>query len=328
MALRASDYPALPYPGARPSFSYVLDDDEVLDTSGVRDLDAWLRARGLPTLDERVPVLSYGSNACPSKLLGLELPGPVVMTLCTTQGLSAVWCNGWRQYDGSRVATLAAVHDGEESHFVLWATAEQGLLLDACEGRAHSFYELIRLEDGAVRDSRGTVVPGVYAYVGGCEARFPRQDDGYARRVLDESAVAVLPVTGQRCALPEPWQQLVFVYGTLMPGECRWSSLEPFVQACSEDRTRGALLDTGYGFPGLLLDDGADVEGVTVTLDPETAGEALRVLDQIEGVEGGLYRRVRVVTGAGRLAWTYEFLQPTADMRRVPGRWRPEPTDR
>ena len=93
----AGNFPALPYPGARPDYSYLLDEDQVvplgthgpmarwsiLEPSGP-SLDRWLHSNGHAPMSDRVPLLSYGSNACPDKLTQMRhrdgLRGPVVMT--------------------------------------------------------------------------------------------------------------------------------------------------------------------------------------------------------------------------------------------------------
>lgn len=113
----------------------------------------------------------------------------------------------------------------------------------------------------------------------------------------------------------------VFVYGTLLPGEERWPLLEPFVSGWEATTVRGALYDTGYGYPALVLDEDAagEVPGMLVDLDPERLPAAVRLLDRIEG-NGHLYRRVDVQTRAGP-AFTYEWLGGTDGMLRI-AEWR------
>lgn len=82
------------------------------DVSGTA-IDDWLAAHGAPPLAERVPVLAFGSNRCPSKISWLRselgLTGPVVALRVTVSGVAAVWAAGWRARDGARPATLAVV---------------------------------------------------------------------------------------------------------------------------------------------------------------------------------------------------------------------------
>jgi gamma-glutamylcyclotransferase (GGCT)/AIG2-like uncharacterized protein YtfP len=118
----------------------------------------------------------------------------------------------------------------------------------------------------------------------------------------------------------------VFVYGTLMPGQPRWPQLAG--SAAGEpaaDRVRGVLLDTGAGYPGLLLGgDETWVPGVVVRLPPRAAPAALRRLDRTEGVEHGLNRRGEVCTERGVACWTYEYLRGRPSMRRI-DRWPVQP---
>ena len=112
----------------------------------------------------------------------------------------------------------------------------------------------------------------------------------------------------------------VFVYGTLTPGHSRWWVLEPFAGEWEEASARGALYDTGRGFPAARFFDSATaIPGVRVQLRPDRLEEAVARLDEIEG-EGTLYRRVRVTTSRGD-AVAYEWTGPTAGLRRLPDGW-------
>src|ERR687886_705233 len=139
------DYPAAPYPGRRPSGSFVHDDAtgwlltaDPVALSGWRvdgqDLDDWLAERDAPPLADRVPVLCYGSNACPTKITWLRtalgLRGPAVLLTARCTGLAAVWASGLRVVDDQRPATLAALPGNVEDHAVWLATPEQVAVLD------------------------------------------------------------------------------------------------------------------------------------------------------------------------------------------------------
>lgn len=114
---------------------------------------------------------------------------------------------------------------------------------------------------------------------------------------------------------------LLFVYGTLMPGEALWPALEPFAVAWRPASAAGRIWDTGLGYPAVRFDAGAGpVPGVVVDLDPERAGAAISLLDGIEE-EGRLYRRVEVVTTGGP-AYAYEWLGPTEGLTPLPEGWR------
>lgn len=104
-------------------------------------------------------------------------------------------------------------------------------------------------------------------------------------------------------------EHLLFVYGTLLPGEERWAILEEFVVgAGSPDSVAGALYDTGEGYPAASFDTGEGrVVGQVFQLRADRLADALEVLDEVEDAVLGIYRRVRVVTDAGLDVWTYQY---------------------
>jgi hypothetical protein len=187
----AAVYPALPYPGQRPPHPYLQVGRRVLElrrgadrswSVGGQHLDGWLASVGAVPLAGRVPLLCYGSNACPSKLVDLRgrcgLTGPVVMTPCRVTGLAAAWCAGERHVDQSVPATLAPAN-GSEAHLLWWVAPDQWAALDRCEGRRGrpgDRYSLRRLRPGHVVDDLGRDVPGVRAYVGVASHRLPMTD--------------------------------------------------------------------------------------------------------------------------------------------------------
>lgn len=185
-----SDHPAEPYPGSRPGHSFVHQDAQGFALTfassgswqiGGRDLDAWLRESGAEPLAARVPVLAYGSNACPSKITWLRgahgLGGPVVVLRTEVCGIAAVWASGRRIVDDQRPATLSIAPGARETHAVWLATAEQLIALDRCEGRGER-YDLAELHCGETRLEDGRELAGVLAYVGRSEARMPLLVDG------------------------------------------------------------------------------------------------------------------------------------------------------
>ncbi len=112
----------------------------------------------------------------------------------------------------------------------------------------------------------------------------------------------------------------LFVYGTLRFGDVRWHFLEPFVEDHGHpDTAVGRLFDTGAGYPAALFDavaDGGHGDGVgrgpTIVghryrLIPAQTATALQILDEVESAVTGLYRRIRIVTGAGCEAWAYQY---------------------
>jgi hypothetical protein len=182
-------YPAEPYPGARPGFSHTHLDRTVyplrVDRRAVagwrlagtgEDLDDWLTTRGGQPLSHRVPVLAYGSNACPAKMTWLReklgLAGPVVSLRASYVGLAAVWAFGTRKWGPGRPATLAAMPGVVEQHAVWLADQYQLAVLDACEGRG-SRYRLVRVHSGQIVAEDDTVFDRPLAYVGATSGRLP-----------------------------------------------------------------------------------------------------------------------------------------------------------
>ncbi|HEV2784729.1 MAG TPA: gamma-glutamylcyclotransferase [Actinophytocola sp.] len=178
----SSAYPADPYPGARPGVSFVELDGAawiVRPADGPSgwavdagrpdhvDLDAWLAGLGAPPLDERLPVLAYGSNASPGKIgwlrAAMGLAGPVVVLEADVDGVAAVWSAGVRARDGQRPAVLAAAPGVTERHAVWLATPEQRAVLDRAEGRGER-YRLAWLRT-SVRLTNGQPYQWVLAYL-------------------------------------------------------------------------------------------------------------------------------------------------------------------
>lgn len=113
----------------------------------------------------------------------------------------------------------------------------------------------------------------------------------------------------------------VFVYGTLQPGQCRWSILAPYVvqsDAQSEIAARGKLYDTGYGWPAAVFDADAveDVPGVVLALKPVSLDEAIATLDAVEGADSDLFRRIVVDIG-GQRCWAYQWSGSTEGFRDI-----------
>ncbi|TDV41775.1 gamma-glutamylcyclotransferase family protein [Actinophytocola oryzae] len=329
------DYPAAPYPGRRPPGSFVHDDGggwyvragRVGDT----DLDDWLTARGAAPMADRVPLLCYGSNICPSKITWLRsalgLRGPAVLMRARCHDLAAVWASGLRVVDDQRPATLAALPGNTEDHALWFATLEQVEVLDVCEGRGER-YRLGRVDTGEVRLTDGTLVDGPLAYTAAAPRRMPLLCDGRPVRCADVPQAGAAALTGVAAdtdgltvrevdvPLPEDFPGRVFVYGTLQPTASDWWRLEPHATGSRQARMPGTLYDTGLGYPGLLLGDGPGVEGWVVHL-----GEPARALAELDGYEGSEYRRVRVALPGGMWCWTYVWVNSTEGMRKLTAPW-------
>lgn len=335
-----SAFPADPYPGARPPCSFLHTDGRThpltADPSapsgwraGGRCLDDVLTGLGAPRLAGRVPLLAYGSNACPSKITWMRdargLGGPVVVLRVRTTGLAAVWAAGRRVVDDQRPATLAALDGAVEEHTVWLAAPEQFAALDTVEGRDADppRYRLARVATGRVTLLDGVgVLDRPWAYVA---PQTPAGDDRTDRRplVLDGAPVTCTALdqagaaaqagtpgpdgldadTAEGVPVPEHWPSRVFVYGSLMPGQRAFGLLRAHASATLPQPAVlpvGGIADTGHDYPALTLDTGDGVPGWVVELaDPVSA---LAILDAYEGPE---YARIRVVVEDGTVCWAW-----------------------
>lgn len=147
--------------------------DPETDSIGARtvgaDLDDWLAERSEVPLAQRIPVLAYGSNRCPSKIgwlrTELGLTGAVAVLRVRVHDVAAVWAAGIRMRDDQRPATLAASPGTVEEHVVWLASPEQLAVLDVCESRGVR-YRLVRLHSGVVEVPGRMALPDVWTYVG------------------------------------------------------------------------------------------------------------------------------------------------------------------
>lgn len=307
-----TDFPADPYPGAVPPGSFVHS--AAVARPLPDDLDRVLREHGRG----RLPVLTYGSNRCPSKItwlreaLGLG-PDPVVVLRATTVGVAAVWAAGLRLRDGQRPATLAAEPGRVEEHAVWLATPGQVAVLDACEGRG-TRHRLARLDTGTVTVA-GTVVERPWVYLATGPERAPLLVDGLPVPCADvpqqrARTLAGRPAAGDGLAAPtvtgapDPgaWPATLFTYGLLRPGDAAWPRVAPHATGPARPATvAGGMFDTGLGYPAWLPDARGATRGVLVPLADPAA--LLPALDAYEGPE---YERIRVVVD-GTVAWAYAW---------------------
>jgi gamma-glutamylcyclotransferase (GGCT)/AIG2-like uncharacterized protein YtfP len=112
-------------------------------------------------------------------------------------------------------------------------------------------------------------------------------------------------------------QVRLFVYGTLAPSNLEDATATGWMF----DRVRGRLFDLGR-YPGLVdLDDPTAgwVEGFVGLVDPDVL---VNELDPYEGVDQGLYVRVRTETESGTRVWIYVYSRPLPRHARGPlTRW-------
>jgi gamma-glutamylcyclotransferase (GGCT)/AIG2-like uncharacterized protein YtfP len=345
-AFHDSGFPADPYPGAVPPFSFVHLDERSHPLTAAAgwhvggpdgpELDLWLAGHGAPPLAARLPVLSYGSNRNPSKITWLRralgLAGPVVVLRARTEGVAAVWASGFRARDGQRTSVLCAAPGTVEQHAIWLATPDQLAVLDRCEGRDDR-HRLVRLETGVVQTDDGVRVEAPWSYLGLSAQRRPLLVDGRPVRCADVPQAAAVGLVGEPAPddglaaesvagepHPDEWPAALFVYGTLQPGEPAW----PLVAGHAAGRPRraavaGRVCDTGRGYPALLPDGATTAPGWFV---PVRAPAAL--LRRLDGYEGPGFRRIRVAAlaeGAQRACWTYSWAAGTDGLTTLPGGW-------
>lgn len=121
---------------------------------------------------------------------------------------------------------------------------------------------------------------------------------------------------------------VLFVYGTLMPGHLRWPLIERYVADARPAAVAGRLFDTGHDFPAATFDDGdgrcegddgrSEIEGYVLTFTDRHHDLAWRTVDRIEG---DLYLKVAVVTLDSEAAHSYAWAGSTAGLPRIDRRW-------
>ena len=131
---------------------------------------------------DRVPVLCYGSNVCPSKLTWLRTRTraagarrPAARPLHRPRRGLGQRAAG-RRRPAARHARRPARQHARTTRIWL-ATPDQVAVLDRCEGRGER-YRLARVDTGEVRLADGTVVDGPLAYT----AAAPRRHAAAGRR--------------------------------------------------------------------------------------------------------------------------------------------------
>ena len=282
-----SEYPADPYPGVAPGFSFVhLDAPQPpARPAGPSRRGRVDRGRaststaGSPTAARRrwppaCPVLAFGSNRCPSKLTWLRehlgLAGPVVVLRARVEGLAAVWAAGLRARDGARPGDARGRAPGAvETHAVWMATPGPGRRARPLRGTRASATTWSACATGRGRHrGRRTPRPRLDLLGGrpGARAAAGRRRARCACRDVDQDAArdarrrarrrsTRAPVTAQDGA-PDPdgvARPGVRLRHAACPGRRAWPLIAPHVVGAPGAGAwlPGRVHDTGRGYPAL-----------------------------------------------------------------------------
>lgn len=328
------------YPGERPDSSVLIAGGRVLpltpspvgsgwavvDGVSASDLDDWLSLRGFPRLDERVAVLAYGSNANPQEVEKFSRGEAVVSLAGTLFGAGAAYCSSTRT-DGQYPAGLALTDPSRgERHSLLLIDPDSQAALDRKEGAGRGFYECCLIKTGSgidfVLDDGSAWRGGLPAYLQGEHRRLAivgsrpvlvsEVTQAELRlRVLEDASADFAPVAATCSSLPRlsTVPVPVFAYGTLQPGESRWNAIRDLIATTGTGRMTGRKVDTGFGFPGLVIDPDASTDGTLLHPEPASYRRLLAQLDRIEG-HPDLFTRQLHRLASGMLAWAYIWNGP------------------
>jgi gamma-glutamylcyclotransferase (GGCT)/AIG2-like uncharacterized protein YtfP len=114
-------------------------------------------------------------------------------------------------------------------------------------------------------------------------------------------------------------ENLLFVYGSTMPGQPGYTVVDRYVNSTRRDSAEGLLFDSGRGYPLAKFDQGGTIRGYLLELDEETQEDARKALTQYEG---GLFHPVEIRTESGATATAYEWLGGTDGFPRIDA-WNP-----
>lgn len=147
---------ALAYPGARPAGSFIVDQTVVVELPDTTEdfrasADSHLAVRGAAGLEGRIPILAYGANANPAKLIAKlekyrltdsDLVVPVGHVMVPDVAVA------WHGRPGQNGSTFAELFKGPETvgatltTHVTYLTEKQAAAVHASEGDTYSLVEL------------------------------------------------------------------------------------------------------------------------------------------------------------------------------------------
>lgn len=158
----------LQYPYNRPEGSFITDGTTVTTLSSnpaefYTDVTAMLSQKGLPPLDERIPIIAYGANASPARIQekmsafgGNDHIREQMQTVPMLEAAVPDAVVAWHGVPGQTGSTFSELYKGDETKdesapcVVQFLTNEQLALVHATEGSTYHFMPVdVQLADGA-----------------------------------------------------------------------------------------------------------------------------------------------------------------------------------
>lgn len=175
-AWAAATFSPTPYPGHIPSFSYVMEKGFVRALSGgdadyCLDDGVSLREWLAGPVGGHVPLLVYGSNACPGRLLQ-KFPScggdGIVLLRGRLEGAVRAWSRN-PSSTGSVPMTLVQGSEASSDAHLMLLPHRLAEAMEASEGRGGPFYALARLTSCRLILDNGVVWEAPLTYVGHSE---------------------------------------------------------------------------------------------------------------------------------------------------------------
>lgn len=267
-------------------------------------------------------VIAYGSNANPARLVEKSLDHRGCLLLpASVWGWVTAWEARRSTHHAAVPLTIVRRPGARLDTWVLGVHHDDLTSLDAGEFRGRN-YRLGAVGDVAVA-SRWHLRRAL-AY-GPAERTEVLLEEGggpltHLRAAQDRAAAALDGGSPRGRAEPLPghvegaWPATplgdldLFVYGTLMPGEERWSAVADLAEVVGPASARGTLYATPMGWPAFVTGAGGQVHGVLLRARAEDAAELYSRCDRVEG-EGDLFQRTAArITGPKGEVWAAVYV--------------------